>query len=93
MTLAAYAGTGLTVAGIHAVAILRGNTSAFHRRALAIALALGAPAAILQPLSGDVSARNVAATSPPSSPRSRRISRLGAVRRSTSAAGRMSTSA
>ena len=28
MTLAAYAGTGLTVAGIHAVSILRGNTSA-----------------------------------------------------------------
>jgi cytochrome d ubiquinol oxidase subunit I len=64
MTLAAYAGTGLTVAGIHAVAILRGNASAFHRRALAIALALGAPAAILQPLSGDVSARSAAVHQP-----------------------------
>ena len=64
MTLAAYAGTGLTVAGIHAVALLRGNRSAFHRLALGIALALGAPAAILQPLSGDVSARSVAVHQP-----------------------------
>jgi cytochrome bd ubiquinol oxidase subunit I len=64
MTLAAYAGTGLTVAGIHAVALLRGNRSAFHRLGLGIALALGAPAAILQPLSGDVSARSVAVHQP-----------------------------
>jgi cytochrome d ubiquinol oxidase subunit I len=64
MTLAAYAATGLTVAGIHAIGILRGNTSAFHRRALAIALTLGAPAAILQPLAGDLSARNVARFQP-----------------------------
>ena len=64
MTLAAYAGTGLTVAGIHAVALLRGNRSAFHRLALGIALSIGAPAAILQPLSGDVSARSVAVHQP-----------------------------
>jgi cytochrome bd ubiquinol oxidase subunit I len=64
MTLAAYAGTGLTVAGIHAVALLPGNRSPFHRLALGIALALGAPAAILQPLSGDVSARSVAVHQP-----------------------------
>ena len=64
MTLAAYAATGLTVAGIHAIILLRGSTSAFHRRALGLALALGAPAAILQPLSGDVSARNVAKFQP-----------------------------
>jgi cytochrome d ubiquinol oxidase subunit I len=64
MTLAAYAGTGLTVAGIHAIAILRGNRSAFHRRAVGIALMLGAPAAILQPLSGDVSARSAAVHQP-----------------------------
>ena len=64
MTLAAYAATGLTVAGIHAFSILRGNTSAFNRIALAIALSLGAPAAILQPISGDISARNVAEFQP-----------------------------
>ena len=64
MTLAAYTGTGLTVAGIHAIAVLRGNKSVFHRHALAIALTLGAPAAILQPLSGDVSARSAAVHQP-----------------------------
>jgi cytochrome d ubiquinol oxidase subunit I len=64
MTLAAYAATGLGVAGIHAILILRGNTAAFHRRALAIALAVGAPAALVQPVSGDVSARYVAAVQP-----------------------------
>ena len=64
MTLAAYAATGLGVAGIHAIAILRGSSSAFHRRALGVALAVGAPAAILQPLSGDISARSVAERQP-----------------------------
>jgi cytochrome d ubiquinol oxidase subunit I len=64
MTLAAYAATGLTVAGLHAVIILRGNRSAFNRYALAIGLALGAPAAIFQPIAGDLSARNVAKFQP-----------------------------
>jgi len=64
MTLAAYAATGLGVAGIHAIMILRGHTNPFHRRALAIALAVGAPASLLQPVSGDLSARVVAATQP-----------------------------
>lgn len=44
--------------------LLRGSTAAFHRRALAIALLVGAPAAVLQPLSGDLSARVVAVTQP-----------------------------
>jgi len=44
--------------------ILRGQTTPFHRRALAIALAVGASASLLQPLSGDVSARVVAETQP-----------------------------
>jgi cytochrome bd ubiquinol oxidase subunit I len=64
MTLAAYAATGLGVAGIHAIMILRGNRATFHRYALAVALAVGAPAAILQPLSGDISARYVAREQP-----------------------------
>jgi cytochrome d ubiquinol oxidase subunit I len=64
MTLAAYAATGFGVAGIHAIMILRGQANPFHRRALAIALAVGAPASLLQPLSGDVSARVVAETQP-----------------------------
>jgi cytochrome d ubiquinol oxidase subunit I len=64
MTLAAYAATGLGVAGIHAMMILRGNAHRFHRHALGIALVVGAPASLLQPLSGDLSARVVAATQP-----------------------------
>ncbi|MGH7373357.1 MAG: cytochrome ubiquinol oxidase subunit I [Candidatus Rokuibacteriota bacterium] len=60
MTLAAYASTGLVVAGIHAWPLLRQPRSAFHRRALAVALLIGAPAAVLQPISGDLSARFVA---------------------------------
>jgi cytochrome d ubiquinol oxidase subunit I len=64
MLLAAYAATGFAVAGVHAWMLLRGGSPAFHRRALVIALTLGAPAAVLQPLSGDLSARTVAATQP-----------------------------
>jgi cytochrome bd ubiquinol oxidase subunit I len=62
--LAAYAATGLAVAGVHALMLLRGGSETFHRRALTIALLVGAPAALLQPLSGDLSARVVAATQP-----------------------------
>jgi len=60
MTLAAYASTGLVVAGIHAWPLLRHPRNAFHRRALSVALLIGAPAAVLQPISGDLSARFVA---------------------------------
>jgi cytochrome d ubiquinol oxidase subunit I len=64
MTLAAYAATGFAVAGIHAFLLLFDRENAFHRRALSAALLLGAPAAVLQPLSGDISARSVAARQP-----------------------------
>jgi cytochrome d ubiquinol oxidase subunit I len=60
MTLAGYASTGLVVAGIHAWPLLRHPRNAFHRRALSVALLIGAPAALLQPLSGDLSAKFVA---------------------------------
>ena len=64
MVLAAYAATGLAVAGVHAIMLLRGSTRPFHQAALTAALAIGAPAAILQPISGDLSARVVARTQP-----------------------------
>ena len=64
MTIAAYAATGFGVAGIHALMLLRTPHNAFHRRALAVALLVGAPAALLQPLSGDRSAKMVAAAQP-----------------------------
>jgi cytochrome bd ubiquinol oxidase subunit I len=64
MTLAAYAATGFAVAGIHAAMLLRDRKNSFHRHALAIALLVGAPAALVQPLSGDISARYVAKQQP-----------------------------
>jgi len=64
MTLAAYAATGFAVAGIHAFMLLRDPRNAFHRRALTVALVLGAPAALVQPISGDISARYVARQQP-----------------------------
>ena len=64
MLLAAYAATGVAVAGIHAAILLRNRDSAFHRAAFTIALAVGAPAAVLQPVSGDLSARTVAEWQP-----------------------------
>jgi cytochrome d ubiquinol oxidase subunit I len=64
MLLAAYAATGLAVAGLHAAILVRRRDAAFHRRAMGLALALGAPAAMLQPLSGDISARTVAKWQP-----------------------------
>ncbi|HET8646703.1 MAG TPA: cytochrome ubiquinol oxidase subunit I [Vicinamibacteria bacterium] len=64
MTLAAYVSIGFAVAGIHAFVLLRDPGQELHRRALAIALAVGGLAAVLQPLSGDVSARHVARHQP-----------------------------
>jgi cytochrome d ubiquinol oxidase subunit I len=70
MTLAAFSATGLAVAGIHAGMLWRGRLAmppgarAFHRRALAVGLAVGGPAALLQPISGDVSAKMVARMQP-----------------------------
>ncbi len=64
MTLASYAATGFAVAGIHAFLLLRDSTNQFHRHALSVALLVGAPAAALQPISGDLSARVVAKWQP-----------------------------
>jgi cytochrome bd ubiquinol oxidase subunit I len=80
MLLAAYASTGLAVAGLHAAmlfhrrgALLQGrgadlsgprNTALFHRHAMMVALTIGIPAALLQPVSGDTSARAVARWQP-----------------------------
>ncbi|HTL96711.1 MAG TPA: cytochrome ubiquinol oxidase subunit I [Gemmatimonadaceae bacterium] len=65
MLVAAYAATGFAVAGIHGFMLLRDHRNAFHRRALGVALIVGVPAAIVQPISGDVSARYVAHWQPP----------------------------
>lgn len=62
--ISCYVATGFAVAGIHAFYLLRERENPFHQGALRIALGVGAVAALLQPLSGDFSARQVATTQP-----------------------------
>ena len=64
MTLAAFAATGFAVAGIHAYQILRDRRPEMHKAAFKIAIFFGAVAALLQPLSGDISAKDVAERQP-----------------------------
>ena len=64
MTIAAFAATGFAVAGIHALMILRKKNVNFHTKAFKIAIVFGAVAAILQPLSGDISAKGAARRQP-----------------------------
>jgi cytochrome d ubiquinol oxidase subunit I len=63
MIIAAFSATGFAVAGIHALLYLK-NRLDIHKRALTIAMAFAAVAAILQPLSGDHSAKRVADLQP-----------------------------
>ena len=64
MSIAAFVSTGFAVAGIHALMILRGNNIEFHRKAFKIAAVFGTVAACLQPISGDISAKDVAQRQP-----------------------------
>jgi len=64
MTIAAFASTSFAVAGVHAFMQLRNRGNVFHRKAINIALAFGTVAALLQPISGDISAKNVAKLQP-----------------------------
>jgi len=62
--LSCYAATGFAVAAIHAFYLRGAPRSAFHRAALGITLGVGGAAALLQPLSGDYSARAIALSEP-----------------------------
>jgi cytochrome d ubiquinol oxidase subunit I len=64
MTIAAFSATGFAVAGIHALMIYRKRNVHFHSKAFKIAIIFGAAAAILQPLSGDISAKGAAKRQP-----------------------------
>lgn len=64
MSLAAFAATGFAVAGVHAALILRKRNVAFHMAAFRIAAIFGSIAAMLQPISGDLSAKDVALRQP-----------------------------
>lgn len=64
MTMAAFQAVGFVVAGIHAYLLLKTPGSAFHKKALAIALAVGGVSALIQPIIGDLSAKHVAKDQP-----------------------------
>ncbi|MCG8351455.1 MAG: cytochrome ubiquinol oxidase subunit I [Chloroflexales bacterium] len=63
-TLSCYIATGFAVAGVYAMGMLRGRRDAYHRSALTLSLALATVTALLQPISGDLSARHVAEYQP-----------------------------
>jgi cytochrome d ubiquinol oxidase subunit I len=64
MTIAAYQSIAFAALGIHAFMLLRDPANRFHRRALSLLLPLAAITSLLQPLSGDVSAKFVARWQP-----------------------------
>src|SRR5208337_1355167 len=59
-TLAAYVATGFALAGVYALALLRGPTSDYNKRALTLALAVASVSLPLMLVSGDWAAMSVA---------------------------------
>lgn len=64
MCIAAFAATGFAVAGLHALMILKKKNVSFHTKAFKIAAMMAVVAALLEPLSGDISAKSVAQRQP-----------------------------
>jgi cytochrome d ubiquinol oxidase subunit I len=64
MSLAAFVSTSAAVAGVHALRLLKKPDHPLHQAALRISLWFLALSAILQPLSGDLSAKDVARRQP-----------------------------
>ena len=64
MMLSCYVATGFGVAAVYALAIVRGKGTAYHWKALRLALAIGAIAIPLQIISGDANARFLASAQP-----------------------------
>lgn len=64
MCLAAFTATGFAVAGVHALMILRDRNREFHLKAFKIAAVFACIGALLQPISGDISAKDVAKRQP-----------------------------
>jgi cytochrome d ubiquinol oxidase subunit I len=64
MLIAAYTATGLGVASVYAVGLLRGRRDTYHRRGLAVGLAIGLTLAPVQILVGDLAAKLVAKQQP-----------------------------
>ena len=64
MTIAAFAATSFAVAGLHAFLLIKNKKNQIHRKAFIIALSFGSIFAVLQPLSGDFTAKDVAKRQP-----------------------------
>ncbi len=64
MILAGYMATGLTIASVYAVGMLKGRRDTYHRRALAVGLTFGLLLAPVQVVVGDLAAKLVAERQP-----------------------------
>jgi cytochrome d ubiquinol oxidase subunit I len=64
MCLAAFTATGFAVAGVHALMLLRKQHNDFHYKSFKIAATFATICALLQPISGDISAKDVAKRQP-----------------------------
>ncbi len=64
MIMASFVATSFAVAGIHAYLLMKNPGNELHKKALKIAMIFAAVSAILQPISGDISAKFVAEYQP-----------------------------
>ena len=64
MLIAAFQATGFAVAGLHSYRLLKGKSPELHREARNIALIFGALASLVQPIAGDILAKETAQTQP-----------------------------
>ena len=64
MSLAAFVATGFGVAGIHAYYLWKEPTNEIHKKALNIVIWFAVVGALLQPISGDLSAKDIAKRQP-----------------------------
>lgn len=62
--LSCYVAVAFAMAGVHALMLLRNKNSSLHRKALLIALPVAVVSGLLQPLSGDRSAKEIAVVQP-----------------------------
>ncbi len=63
-SLSCYIAMGFAVAGVYALGLLKGRNDDYHRSGLSIAMVVATVCAIIQPLSGDLIARDVAKYQP-----------------------------
>jgi cytochrome d ubiquinol oxidase subunit I len=64
MLAASYMAMGFLVAGVHALAVLRGAATPFHRRAIELSLIMAIPFSLVQPLIGHFAGQQVAKYQP-----------------------------